>query len=313
MKPAPRVHHASDDANNAPGQPIRLDLHPALAVLGHYDGVYVVLSDLPIGTRLSAGRSNANLTWSLSPAELEELTLTLPDGRTEIVLTASVVTPDPDGYEFAYTSAQFNIVVADGRSTIPFNSLKRIEPHHHQDWPGLVQRAADARRLQVDARLNDDRDAALRRPTGTNANSARAAEAYAAAGHDAAAEARLLAAARAEWQADEEARLMRARAQWEIEAADTWARLSAEMAERHDREIKEAEARWHGREQERLTINDALWSARLAAQEIHWRSEETQRFAAAIGSWRTKLRSERWRRAACWLAFSVTTGALLLA
>jgi hypothetical protein len=29
------------------GQPIPLDLHPALAVLGYYDGVYLVISELP--------------------------------------------------------------------------------------------------------------------------------------------------------------------------------------------------------------------------------------------------------------------------
>lgn len=314
MRPAPRDHHASNDASDAPGQPIRLDLHPALASLGYYDGVYLVLSDLPIDARLSAGRSNGNLTWSLSPADLEELTLTLPNGHADVMLTVSVVTPDPDGYDFASTSAQFNIVIADGSSTVPFNSLKRIEPRHHQDWRGLVQRAVDAERSRLDANLNDDPNAASQRRTGAagDGDAGRAAEAGAAAKHDAAAEARLL-AARAEWRADEEARLMRARAQWEVEAAEIWARLTAELAERHDREIKEAEARWHGREQERLTITDALWSARLAAQEIHWRSEETPRFAAAIASWRMKLRSERWRRAACWLAFSVTTGSLLLA
>ena len=35
------------------------DLHPALAVLGYYDGVYLVISELPVGTRLS---SNMGLT-----------------------------------------------------------------------------------------------------------------------------------------------------------------------------------------------------------------------------------------------------------
>src|SRR5262245_10318122 len=83
---------------------IRLDLHPALAVLGYYDGVYVVISDLPADARLSAGRSNTNGTWSLLPHELEDLSVILPQGgKSELFLTVSIATPDPDGYEFAST------------------------------------------------------------------------------------------------------------------------------------------------------------------------------------------------------------------
>ncbi len=316
MRAAIRTHYASEEdkradaASSAPCQPIRLDLHPALTGLGYYDGVYVVISDMPVGARLSAGRSNGNFTWSLLPADLEDLTLTLPNGGAAALLTVSIVTPDPDGYDFASTAAQFNITVANGVGSVPSNSLRRIESHHYRDWPGLVQRAVDARRPRLDTILDDDGDAASRRRDG---DAGPAAETHARTGQDGAAEARLLAAARAEWQADEEARFSRIRAEWEAEARDTCARLSAELAAHHERELREAEARWHGREQERLTVNDALWSARLAAQEIHWLSEETQRFATAIANWRMKLRSERWRRAACWLAFSVTTGSLLLA
>lgn len=299
-------------AAEPPDRPIRLDLHPALAVLGYYDGVYVVISDMPNGARLSAGRSNGNFTWSLLPAELEDLSLMLPAERPDVVLTVSIITPDPDGYEFASTSAQFNIIVADGVSTIPFSSLRRIEPLHQQDWPGLLQRAVDASRARFSPHAADDHHAAPARaaPAGEVAP---AAAPPAALEQDNAAQAHLLAAARLEWRADEEARFARARARWEADAGDARARLVEELAERHAQDLRDAEARWHVREQERLIVHEALWSARLAAQEIHWRSEESLRFAASIASWRMKVRTERWRRAACWIAFSVTMGSLLLA
>jgi hypothetical protein len=305
----------AEPANDAPGQTIRLDLHPALAVLGYYDGVYVVVSDMPIGARLSAGRSNGDFTWSLLPAELEDLSLVLPSGRSEAFLTVSIVTPDPDGYEFASTAAQFNIIVGEGISTVPFSSLRRIEPdHRRQGWPGVVQRAVEAERSRLGRILGDDRqiDSLDRSLPAMDARVATTA-AHSAAEQEAMIQARLLAAARIEWRVDEELRFERARAQWQAEADEAWTRRAAELAERHARELRDAEARWHAREQERFIVNEALWSARLAAQEIGWRSEESQRFAAAIVNWRMKVRAERWRRAACWFAFCVTIGSLLLA
>jgi hypothetical protein len=311
MRPAVQEQLATDEATqievaaDALGQPIPLDLHPALAVLGYYDGVYVVISDLPVGARLSAGRSNGNFTWSLLPAELESLSLILPAHRTQVMLTVSIVTPDPDGYEFASTSAQFNVIVADGISTVPFNSLRRIEAPHHEDE--IEQRGGRAKRSRLETILGDelpiDRHPMVRSST-------------AAAGtpeHDAAAEARLLAAARLEWRADEEARMMRSRESWEADAADRWVRRSAELAEQHARELRDAEARWHARELERVVVTEAMWSARLAAQEVSWRSEESTRFAAALASWQAKVRAERWRRAAAWFVFSLTIGSLMLA
>ncbi|MGE0119209.1 MAG: hypothetical protein AB7S71_06690 [Dongiaceae bacterium] len=318
MEAAVQDHTASDEttrievATDPAGQTVRLDLHPALAVLGYYDGVYVVISDVPVGARLSAGRSNGNFTWSLLPAELEDLSLTLPSERLDVVLTVSIVTPDPDGYEFASTSAQFNIIVADGISTIPFNSLRRIDPHHQQDWPGVLQRAVEAKRAQFHPNPEGGPEApAWPAPTIREREAVPAAPAQATIERDAATQ--LLAAARIEWRADEEARFTRVRAHWEAEACNERTRIAEELAARHAQELRDAEARWHVREQERLIVHEALWSARLAAQEIHWRSEESLRFAASIANWRMKVRAERWRRAACWFAFTITMGSLLLA
>src|SRR5262245_4373579 len=290
---------------------IRLDLHPALSVLGYYDGVYVVISELPAGARLSAGRSNTNGTWSLLPDELENLTILPPeDGKHEFLLTVSIATPDPDGYDFASMTAQFHVHVAGGTSTVPFNSLKRIEPQQQQqEWPDMVQRAVQMSRTRLQTILGDE-------PSHEPAPTVPPIDASAALPPDedaAAWQVRQLAAERAEWQAEEEARFARTREQWWADAEELWAARAAELAERHARELREAEDRWQTREQERATVTEALWSARLAAGEIQWRSEETERFTRALGQRRAKIRTERWRRAACWAAVAIAIGSMLVA
>jgi len=296
------------------GQAIRLDLHPALAVLGYYDGVYVVISDLPAGARLSAGRSNNNGTWSLLPDELENLTIIPPEGgKTEFLLTVSIATPDPDGYDFASMTAQFHVHVAGGTSTVPFNSLKRIEPQRQQEWPDLVQRAVQTNRTRLQTILGETprigmSEAAPVLPAGEPAPAESPSDLEIAAWRN-----RQLAAERAEWQADEEARFSRTREQWWADAEELWASRAAELAERHARELMDAETRWQTREQERAAVTDALWSARLAANEVNWRSQESERFAYAMARRQTKLRFERWRRAACWVAVAVAIGSMLMA
>jgi hypothetical protein len=296
------------------GQPIPLDLHPALAVLGYYDGVYLVISELPAGTRLSAGRSNTNGTWSLLPDELENLTI-LPteDGKDEFLLTVSIATPDPDGYDFASMTAQFHVHVAGGTSTVPFNSLRRIEAQpQQQEWPDMVQRAVQLSRTRVQTILGGEPSRAKSEPAATQP--ILDASAALPPGEDADAwQVRQLAAERAEWRAEEEARFSRTREQWWADAESLWAARAAELADRHARELRAAEDRWQAREQERSAVTEALWSARLAANEIQWRSEESERFASAMAHRRTKLTIERWRRAACWVAVAVAIGSMLVA
>src|SRR5499425_131507 len=193
-------------------QAIRLDLHPPLAVLGYYDGVYVVIGDMPAGARLSAGRSNTNGTWSLLPDELENLTILPPeDGKDEFLLTVSIATPDPDGYDFASMTAQFHVHVAGGTSTVPFNSLKRIEPQQQQqEWPDMVQRAVQLSRTRLQTVLGDE-------PSHEPAPAVPPIDASAALPPDEDAAAWQFcqhAAERAEWQADEEARFARTHEQW---------------------------------------------------------------------------------------------------
>ncbi len=296
------------------GQPIRLDLHPSLAVLGYYDGVYVVISDIPAGARLSAGRSNNDGTWSLLPEELENLTIIPPAaGKSEFLLTVSIATPDPDGYDFASMTAQFHVHVAGGTTTVPFNSLKRIEPQRQPEWPALVQRAVQSNRTRLRTILGEEPSPGASDPVPVRPASEPAPAASPSDADAAASQARQFAAERAEWQADEEARFARAREQWWADAEELWASRAVELAERHARELREAEDRWRAREQQRTAVTDALWRARLAAMEVQWRSEESERFARALAHQRSKLRLERWRRAACWVAVAVAIGSMLVA
>ncbi|HUL07417.1 MAG TPA: hypothetical protein VLV76_13860 [Candidatus Acidoferrum sp.] len=293
---------------------IRLDLHPALSVLGYYDGVYLVISELPFGARLSAGRSNNNGTWSLLPDELEGLTITLPeDGKDEFLLTVSIATPDPDGYDFASMTAQFHVHVAGGTSTVPFNSLKRIEQQQQpKEWPDMVHRAVQLSRTRLQTILGEESGCV--RSELTPAQPVLDPSAALPPDEDAAAwQARQLAAERAEWQAEEEARFARAREQWWADAQELWTARAAELADRHACELRAAEDRLLAREQERAAVTEALWSARLAASEIQWQSEESERFARAFAHQRTKQGLERWRRAACWVALAIAIGSMLVA
>lgn len=271
------------------GSAVDLDLHPALSVLGFFDGIYLIVRDMPAGARLSAGRCNGDLTWSLLPDELDSLQILLPDAETgETLLTVSIVTPDPLGYDFAFTVAQFSVVVKDGVSNIPFNSIRRLDASSSGGWPGMVRRARSTHTVRGQP------------PVAMH-------QAIAAPDYDA-----RLSAARAEWVADEEIRLARARGRWEAEAEAIWAQRAARLAEARDRELRDSEIRWQERESERAAVAEALWSARLAAAEIHWRSEESDRFAAALAQ-RTRARAERLRRAAGWLLFAIVIGSMVLA
>jgi len=243
------------------------ELHAALSVLGIVDGIYIVVADMPLGARLSAGRCNSDFTWSLTPDEIESLAIVVPEERAEeFTLTVRVVTPDPDGYDFASTTAQFNIVVGPNGSVVPFNSLKRIEPLEPRGWSDVVQSAYDRHLAQI-AAASDERLQPARRmePAASNHREREPAPAMP--------ETRQLSAARREWEAEEEMRLARSHSRWEIEAEEIWRRRANDLARYYEERLAENDARWRMREAERVASVDASWAARLVAAEARWRSE----------------------------------------
>lgn len=266
-----------------------LDLHSALSVLGFFDGVYLVVSDMPAGARLSAGRCNGDFTWSLLPDELDGLQLLLPmAAAAQCLLTVNIVTPDPLGYDFASTAAQFNVSVKDGLANIPFNSMRRLEAAQG-GWPSMLRRARATQAIHGKTmNLPQQR-------TDASDDDAR------------------LAAAKAEWEADEDMRLARARARWQADAEAIWEHRAAGLVAQHKMELRESETRSKERESERLALAEAMWSARLAAAEIHWQSGESDRITAAIMQHRKRSQGERLRRAAAWVLFTVVVGSMVLA
>src|SRR5262245_17756400 len=87
---------------------VALDLEHPLLQPGAANGAYVVVEDVPPGTRLTAGRCNGDDTWSLARGELDGLQAILPADRIEpFLMSVRILTPDPHGYDYASTAARF--------------------------------------------------------------------------------------------------------------------------------------------------------------------------------------------------------------
>jgi hypothetical protein len=220
-------------SESLPGLAVAIDLQTPLMRLGAIDGVYVVLEDIPPGVRFSAGRCNGADTWSLAPGELDGFHATLPDRRIHpFVLTVRVLTPDPCGYEYASTTAAFDVVVEPGvtpsavaalprslQQTKPIGSIVAIP-----DDP----RAAGDRRLAA-VRAECQAEAALQRERARTQWEAVACERWAT--QEAALRAQHaadLAEAEARWRRREADHIAMAEAQWNARAATREARRLAE-------------------------------------------------------------------------------------
>ena len=298
-------------ASGEAGRAIGHELHAALSVLGVVDGIYIVVADMPLGARLTAGRCNSDFTWSLTPEEIEDLRVVVGDiGAPEFTLTVRVVTPDPDGYDFASTTAQFNIVVGPTGSVVPFNSLKRIEPLEPRDWSAVVQSAYDRHLSQLVGTAVDERELQpARRRTAAPADVR--CDQDAPDLHTILPETRQLAAARHEWEAEEAIRLARSHTRWEVEAEEIWRLRANDLARYYEERLAESEARWRLREAERIAAIDASWATRLVAAEARWRAEQPQQ--AGTSSATRQPRLSRYRRQIDYcLAASIAAVALLL-
>jgi hypothetical protein len=215
------------------GLAVEIDLHTPLVRLGAIDGVYVVLEDIPPGVRFSAGRWNGDDTWSLAPGELEGFYATLHGARMHpFVLTVRVLTPDPCGYEYASTTATFDVFVEPGATpsavaTLP-RCLQQTKPLGSIVALPDDPRAAEDRRHAA-ARTEWQAEAALQLERAHTQWEAAACERWAAQ----AAELRTqhavdLSKAEASWRRREADRVAMAEAQWKARAATTEVRRLAE-------------------------------------------------------------------------------------
>jgi hypothetical protein len=92
---------------------------------------------------------------------------------------------------------------------------------------------------------------------------------------------RRLAAARADWEADEAYRFAQNRARWDAAEQERWREREAALRAEAAAALTAAEARWKQREAMRVAAVEAQWSARLAAGEARCRAEKAQRRAAS--------------------------------
>ena len=217
------------------GAAVAIDLQTPLMRLGAIDGVYVVLEGIPPGVRFSAGRCNGDDTWSLAPGELEGFHATLPGARIDpFVLTVRVLTPDPCGYEYASTTATFDVVVEPGAIPSAIAAFpcrpQRAKPRGSVVAPPDDVRTAEDRRLAA-ARADWEAETALQLERARIRWEAAASEQWAA--REAALSARHaqdLAEVEARWRHREVDRIAMAEAQWNARAAARQARRRAEEA-----------------------------------------------------------------------------------
>jgi len=246
---ADEVRHGQDGRRK-----IALDLESTLAQLGVIDGVYLVVEDIPSDVRLSAGRCNGNETWSLGPGELDKLHALVPSARSgPFALKVRVLCPDPCGYEYANTVAQFDIAV-DRDS---------------------------ARATGLPKRMSDAKDVAPLAETVVAA----------ACGETAAPEGRALMvisdpSAHGDWRAvaerrltDDELTVARMHAEWEAAEQQRSAARKSTLLHYHESTLAQLEEQRCQRQAARASMADALKSARLAAQE---RTREAEPPAAPV-------------------------------
>jgi hypothetical protein len=246
---ADEVRHGQDGRRK-----IALDLESTLAQLGVIDGVYLVVEDIPSDVRLSAGRCNGNETWSLGPGELDKLHAVVPSARSgSFALRVRVLCPDPCGYEYANTVAQFDIV---------------------------IDRDA-ARASGLPKRMPDAKDVAPLAKTVVAA----------ACGETAATEGRALMviadpSAPGDWRAvaerrltDDELTVARMHAEWEAVEQQRSAARKSTLLHYHESTLAQLEEQRCQRQAARASMADALKGARLAAQE---RTRETEPPAAPV-------------------------------
>ncbi|MFM9842219.1 MAG: hypothetical protein ACKVOI_04540 [Dongiaceae bacterium] len=244
-----------------PGRPINLD------------NCFVAVDNLPFGVRLTAGVTNDESTWLLTPRQMEEVALVVPSPETDSFnLSVRIVMLDPDGYDFATTIARFDV-------------LARVEPGPRGMAPPVE---LDFRRFCGGAagwfearfgttevptlRLVDSEDELV--PGGQ------------ARGEAAGAEPRLgvieqmIMAARVEWEAEENARFARAQEQWQELEDQRRAIQNTEADDRLSRLLAEAEERWQVKESERLFIAELAWQTaeneRIAAHDVRWHAKMAQ-------------------------------------
>jgi hypothetical protein len=253
----PDASRAVDDGDAGTSRSVAIDLYDPLLRLGAIDGVYIVVEDIPPGVRFSAGRFNGDDTWSLGPGEIDGLRTILPSHRdAPFTLTVRVLTPDPCGYDYASTTAKFDVVVTpDSGSSAVAGVTDPMEPPAGPSLPEADDAKATEQRRLAAARAEWAAEEEFR-----------------------------LARSRAQWEATEQER-------WLVRETDLGAQHAAALADaearwkqRETNRIAAVEAQWSAR----LVASEARWRAEAgqgpaAAPPVRTRRGFVANLAAVLG------------------------------
>lgn len=92
---APEPIEAADRGPVAAAEPIALDIAAALADVRGVEGVAIIVAGVPGNARLSAGTDNGDGTWTLSPDQIDSLSLLPAAGaRDDVALSVTAVADD---------------------------------------------------------------------------------------------------------------------------------------------------------------------------------------------------------------------------
>ncbi|MEW6438247.1 MAG: calcium-binding protein [Pseudomonadota bacterium] len=115
-----------ENASGAAGSPIALDIASTLTATDGTEGLSVNISGLPSGATLSAGTRNADGSWTLTPEELQDLSLAIPAGAFAGTATLNVTSTatEADG-STASTSANLAVKIA-GTAIAPTLAVQNV-------------------------------------------------------------------------------------------------------------------------------------------------------------------------------------------
>ena len=106
--PSLTVQHAS----GAEDTPVGLDITPALSDTDGSETLSVVVGGVPTGATLSAGMDNGDGTWTLTPADLDGLTVTPPSNFSgSFDLSVTAISAEADG-DTATTTSSMTVEVS---------------------------------------------------------------------------------------------------------------------------------------------------------------------------------------------------------
>jgi hypothetical protein len=250
-----------------PGRPINLD------------NCFIAIDNLPFGVHFTAGVTNEQGTWLLTPRQMEEVALVVSSSHLDsFPVSLRIVMLDPDGYEFAATIARFDV-------------LAKVEPGPRGIAPALeldFRRFCGGATGWFQARFGSTETVPVLRLVDSEDELRPGAR-----DKEADAEPRLgvleqmTLVARAEWEAEETARFARAQEQWQELEEQRRAIQNAEADERLSRLLAEAELRWRGAEMDRIAAAEKRWRAaedeRMAAHEARWQAKMAQMFSVLSG------------------------------